>query len=71
MTENGQLYGAFTSRGLRCLELGWPCVNVAGLSFALLITGLIGLGGLALVMGTALSSLAELLASPANRPLGW
>ena len=37
-------------------------MNVAGLSFALLITGLIGLGGLALVMGTALSSLAELLA---------
>ena len=42
--------------------LGWPCVDAREFSFTLVIAGLIGLSGLALVMGTALSSLAELLA---------
>ena len=37
-------------------------MSIPVLSLALVMAGLMGLGGLALMMGTALSSLAELLA---------
>jgi hypothetical protein len=63
MTEIGVIYGALSHRavcGVGCV--GWSGVSIPGLSFVLVIAGLIGLGGLALVMGMALSSLAELLA---------
>jgi hypothetical protein len=65
VTEIGDIHGALALShravcGVGCV--GWPGVSIPGLSFVLVIAGLIGLGGLALVMGMALSSLAELLA---------
>jgi hypothetical protein len=63
MTEIGDIYGALSHRavcGVR--SVGLAGVSIPGLPFVLVIAGLIGLGGLALVMGMALSSLAELLA---------
>ena len=51
-------------------KLGCEAVNTIELSLAFVTAGLLGLGGLALVMGAALASLAELLALLPRRS-GW
>jgi hypothetical protein len=63
VTRYGALYATFSHPAVSGVEsLGCEAVNTIELPLAFVTAGLLGLGGLALVMGAALSSLAELLA---------
>jgi hypothetical protein len=72
VTRYGEFYVAALSHpaGSAVGLLGCEAVNTIELPLAFVTAGLIGLSGLAFVMGAALSSLAELLALLRKRG-GW